>query len=147
MRISDWSSDVCSSDLILTRNNVAIGLTPEEAENAVRGYRFDSQVEDLQEWMDGLQQRYRTYTERRKRLLAKAGTAAAQGEGMPLTPGALQQIDDILKKADVSTFMKRQPVTLCFGNQPPKPIFHEIFVGVNEQIGRASCRERVCQYV
>src|SRR3546814_6303428 len=84
MRISDWSSDVCSSDL---------------------------------------------------------------GEGMPLTPGALQQIDDILKKADVSTFMKRQPVTLCFGNQPPKPIFHEIFVGVNEQIGRASCRERVCQYV
>src|SRR3546814_2850789 len=69
MRISDWSSDVCSSDL---------------------------------------------------------------GEGMPLTPGALQQIDDILKKADVSTFMKRQPVTLCFGNQPPKPIFHEIFVGVNE---------------
>src|SRR3546814_13080720 len=97
MRISDWSSDVCSSDLILTRNNVAIGLTPEEAENAVRWYRFDSQVEDLQEWMDGLQQRYRTYTERRKRLLAKAGTAAGQGEGM--------------------------------------------------QIGRASCRERVCPYV
>ena len=28
--------------------------------------------------------------------------------------------------------MKRQPVTLCFGNQPPRPIFQEIFVGVNE---------------
>lgn len=123
---------VLEIDDILTRNNVAIGLTPEEAENAVRWYRFDSQADELQEWMDGLQQRYRTYTERRKRLLAKAGTAAGQGEGMPLTPGALQQIDDILKKADVSTFMKRQPVTLCFGNQPPKPIFHEIFVGVNE---------------
>src|SRR3546814_947653 len=58
---------VLEIDDILTRNNVAIGLTPEEAENAVRWYRFDSQVEDLQEWMDGLQQRYRTYTERRKR--------------------------------------------------------------------------------
>ena len=79
-----------------------------------------------------IQQRFRVFVERRKRLLAKAGTAAGQGEGAPLTPGALQQIDDILKKADVSTFMKRQPVTLCFGNQPPKPIFQEIFVGVNE---------------
>ncbi|WP_298725393.1 EAL domain-containing protein [uncultured Ferrovibrio sp.] len=123
---------VLEIDDILTRNNVAIGLTPEEAENAVRWYRFDSQFEELQELVDSIQQRYRTFSERRKRLLAKAGTAAGQGEGTPLTPGALQQIDDILKKADVSTFMKRQPVTLCYGNQPPKPIFQEIFVGVNE---------------
>ncbi|HLT78758.1 MAG TPA: hypothetical protein VKZ87_15350 [Ferrovibrio sp.] len=123
---------VLEIDDVLTRNNIAIGLTPEEAENAVRWYRFDSQFEELQELMDTIQQRYRTFSERRKRLLAKAGTAAGQGEGVPLTPGALQQIDDILKKADVSTFMKRQPVALCFGNQPPKPIFHEIFVGVNE---------------
>lgn len=123
---------VLEIDDILTRNNIAIGLTPEEAENAVRWYRFDSQLDEMQDWMDGLQQRFRTFTERRKRLLAKAGTAAGQGEGAPLTPGALQQIDDILKKADVSTFMKRQPVAVCFGNQPPKPIFQEIFVGVNE---------------
>lgn len=123
---------VLEIDDILTRNNVAIGLTPEEAENAVRWYRFDSQFEELQELVDTIQQRFRVFSERRKRLLAKAGTAAATGDGAPLTPGALQQIDDILKKADVSTFMKRQPVTLCFGNQPPKPIFQEIFVGVNE---------------
>src|SRR3546814_17125640 len=40
---------VLEIDDILTRNNIAIGLTPEEAENAVRWYRFDSQFEDLQE--------------------------------------------------------------------------------------------------
>jgi len=123
---------VLEIDDVLTRNNVAIGLTPEEAENAVRWYRFDHNLDELQEWMDAMAQRFRVFSERRKRLLAKAGTGAGATDGVPITPGALQQIEDILKKADVTTFMRRQPISVVFGNQPPKPIFQEIYVGVNE---------------
>ena len=66
-----------------------------EAENAVRWSRFDSQFEDLQELMDVIQQRFRTFSERRKRLLAKADSRMYHNKSMRkrdaqrhVTPGA-----------------------------------------------------------
>src|SRR3546814_8224213 len=35
MRISDWSSDVCSSDLACSKHNEPLTLTPEESERLV----------------------------------------------------------------------------------------------------------------
>src|SRR3546814_19828134 len=47
MRISDWSSDVCSSDLVFTTGDAA--LPPQEAFAAVRGWGGDWAVT----WQDG----------------------------------------------------------------------------------------------
>src|SRR3546814_19784755 len=38
MRISDWSSDVCSSDLLLHKAGVSIALGPVEHESSGRGH-------------------------------------------------------------------------------------------------------------
>src|SRR3546814_4949316 len=84
MRISDWSSDVCSSDLIETLQR-----------------KLPSNLDRLRRAADN----------------AMAGAVRATN----LTQHLL-------------AFSRKQPLN-------PRP------VAVNRQIGRASCRERVCQYV
>src|SRR3546814_3984572 len=81
MRISDWSSDVCSSDLYY-------GLSP--------GLDFES------------------------KLFAKPNAAA------------------LLEKELSRKGYEVAPIAMGTNTDPYQPI---------EQIGRASCRERVCQYV
>src|SRR3546814_8897940 len=93
MRISDWSSDVCSSDLQTEKHrqrDIAAG-TQQQA--------FAQQAQRLQ-------------AEARKRREAAAEAYHQQQPGLvrPATAG-------------------------------------ELFFPAGQQIGRASCRERVCQYV
>src|SRR3546814_1612695 len=86
MRISDWSSDVCSSDLIQ-----GIAGRPVEGELA----------------------------HRRRHRAAQADEPCRQADG-----------DGVhLREATVDAVVDVEPVVLA------------------EQIGRASCRGRVCQYV
>src|SRR3546814_6239496 len=91
MRISDWSSDVCSSDLRLQRRDVGAPVAAMEA--------------DLHGRKAGLQEALR-------RLGHGGGVAQRSRRGV-----------------------ERHPVGTA-ADQPP-----------DRQIGRASCRERVCQYV
>src|SRR3546814_8522511 len=96
MRISDWSSDVCSSDLHVFKADLLAHLHI----GAVQGADSQRPVEGE---------------------LHVAGTRSLQAGGGNL----LRQVrrgDDVLGQADV-------------------------VVGQERQIGRASCRERVCQYV
>src|SRR3546814_20058746 len=100
MRISDWSSDVCSSDLLVEIGAGggldAIGVAAEE--NLV-----EVELEDL--------------------LLAQHVLDAPGEEGF-------------LDLAGVAQFVGQQQV-----------LRHLLGDGRSAEIGRASCRARVCQYV
>src|SRR3546814_3216272 len=98
MRISDWSSDVCSSDL-LTRRNL-------EKFAGVRKFRFgEIEEKDLVVVVTGL-----AWTEVGGELLT-IESVIAPGKGRIIRTGKL---GDVMQESE---------------------------------IGRASCRERVCQYV
>src|SRR3546814_6710685 len=100
MRISDWSSDVCSSDLALSHSS---STTPARKQNYGQISSRDATV---------------TGTER---SVSIAG------------------IDDMMdyQKSLKSVELRKDMEAIMLGNQ-----------GQNAGgIGRASCRERVCQYV
>src|SRR3546814_15052932 len=98
MRISDWSSDVCSSDLIgVARADILIAVATHRSSAA------------------------RIETPRRRDRVARR----AQDRPQPHPPGEHDAIGNGLIRARV-----------------------HLRAGIAErQIGRASCRERVCQYV
>src|SRR3546814_20849448 len=96
MRISDWSSDVCSSDLLLDVVGEPLGL----AEKLLGALELALQLGELAERQRG----------QIARLIEKRGRLVLQ---------ALDLVVDLLERAG-----GRQHI----------------------QIGRASCRERVCQY-
>src|SRR3546814_12429757 len=125
MRISDWSSDVCSSDLkaelargehksIQTDRVVLVPGPPEEAETV--------------RWM------YRAFVEGRAEreiavLLNDRGIVTDLGR--PWTRGTVHQV-------------------LINGKYAGDNVWNRISFKLKKkrvQIGRASCRERVCQYV
>src|SRR3546814_3158399 len=99
MRISDWSSDVCSSDL------------------------FDQLVEAV----DAEPNIRPFFAHRAQRLIEEDGRIV----------GVLCDAGD-----EAITFRARKGVVLsCGGFEQTEEMI------LNHQIGRASCRERVCQYV
>src|SRR3546814_15103490 len=106
MRISDWSSDVCSSDLDR--------IPPFAAEGAPRHLR----------------------TRRRLVALPLAGAYQAQHavDGGCVEAGG----NDLVAGLVLVDVAQQDPVEHVVGRQR---------VLVELEIGRASCRERVCQYV
>src|SRR3546814_21112393 len=105
MRISDWSSDVCSSDLHPEEAR-AVGAP---AHAVVAG--TEAAAED-----DG-ELRHPCAGHRRHQLGAVLGDAAG------LVAAADHEAGDVLQEHERTAALRA------------------------EQIGRASCRERVCQYV
>src|SRR3546814_11095051 len=112
MRISDWSSDVCSSDLIAPERIVDVDLASEEVRQNFRRY--------LAEW-------------------AKHPPFYVMQTGSP--------------QAVVSRFNDMKEVlndrTRCSSVPPPERNrrLRQFMPNKSMQIGRASWRERGCQYV
>src|SRR3546814_13524854 len=98
MRISDWSSDVCSSDL-QSRNDVMLELDEVARLAGVRRSELTTWIEER--WVLPVQEEGRW------------------------------------RFGDVDVARVRLIVELQ----------RDLDIGVDAQIGRASCRERVCQYV
>src|SRR3546814_19172886 len=116
MRISDWSSDVCSSD-----------LDPERMQ--IYGVSVQEVIEAVQEAND------------------EAGGAVierAEAEYMVTVGGYLEDLDDF-RNIPLSVSEGGTPVTV--GDVARVQIVPDFRRGIAEQIGRASGRERVCQYV
>src|SRR3546814_10878519 len=107
MRISDWSSDVCSSDLLESRSIVW----------AISG-----------SWV----------RQHDAEVLRNGNILLFDNEGSPSGPGVSRVLE-----FDPATY----EVTWSYGGRPGQPLDSVMRSSQNRQIGRASCRERVCQYV
>src|SRR3546814_3547697 len=97
MRISDWSSDVCSSDLLFAEQGRA-----EIAASHVHQHPV-AQLQSLESY-------------------------------------AIVRGGPFILAAAINAF--EEPL-----GQPPLRLFSQVLYVVAFEIGRASCRERVCQYV
>src|SRR3546814_14663441 len=111
MRISDWSSDVCSSDLV---EGLAQGLT--QVGIVIDQHHLNPVID---------------------------GHTLRSSDGCRLTPGAPARNFRVI----------RAPPSLWLANDssPPKARIRVSQIASPKprpcEIGRASCRERVCQYV
>src|SRR3546814_13956060 len=112
MRISDWSSDVCSSDLVSVAKCSDRGEQPTTMTN--RGDAESLQILSRQFRQD-------------------IGINVVGAEGL----GVLRQIEALQPGRDVQ--LRLRPSRHC---SDPKSTPNG-----SDQIGRASWRERVCQYV
>src|SRR3546814_9681864 len=119
MRISDWSSDVCSSDLNRSQNDLAF-LSAHDNDPFAR-------YEAMQQWMVN--------------LLAAAVTGQSADDAPVIEAVRRTLMDSALDDAFIADV-----VTL-----PSESYLGDQMIVVDpdaiHEIGRASCRERVCQYV
>src|SRR3546814_11586111 len=137
MRISDWSSDVCSSDLL------DIGAQNQEGCVSARVIYVESGTDE-----DGLE---------RANRLGELTFAALQTLPDHLsTPhkafdhGLKSEIDAIrLGEDDYKVFGGRANEGAVIVSQEDYPVdfSRNLACRVGNKIGRASCRERVCEYV
>src|SRR3546814_20719358 len=109
MRISDWSSDVCSSDLTITERDEAHGLIAQRAFGGTNKWRTCYVSDGTGHAM----------------LFTMSDQAIANGIPVHERAEAIAFIHD--------------------GGRCHGAIVRHMVTG--EQIGRASCRERVCEYV
>src|SRR3546814_14468711 len=123
MRISDWSSDVCSSDLS------ALVAHEKVAEAAVVGYPHDLKGQGIYAYVT-LIKGSEPSEELRQELVKWV-----RKEIGPLAPPDLIQWAPSLPKTRSGTSMSRILRKIAYNDH------------TNLEIGRASWRERVCQYV
>src|SRR3546814_13348926 len=119
MRISDWSSDVCSSDL---REGRPFLVDPADAlQPAFLGLVPDIGVEETLAL-------HLVTLGKTQHLSAQRGQAAIEG---------IKLVDEIfdLRAVELDAF--------DLGGQ----VLAQLLIFLLFEIGRASCRERVCQYV
>src|SRR3546814_15360642 len=102
MRIRDWSSDVCSSDL--RRHMHLYGTQPEALKEIVQATRAN--------------------TRNRPKAVRRNGLSDEEYWGSPMLADPLRRLD------------------FCLETDGAVAV-----VTTTKEIGRASCRERVCQYV
>src|SRR3546814_9707926 len=129
MRMSDWSSDVCSSDLLENEYKAVI------ARVKPTGDTIDESV-DTAALMRSVVDQFESYAKLNKKMPAE-------------TVVQLSQIDDASRLADSVAGNLNIKVAdkqaLLVEDAPAKRL--EMVFAFMEEIGRASCRERVCQYV
>lgn len=71
---------------------------------------------------------------REKRLAAITGAAEPAKKPVlpPLSPARLGELVDLLSRADLSNMMRRQPVCSLYRDEPPKPMFNELYISIDE---------------
>src|SRR3546814_10982666 len=120
MRISDWSSDVCSSDLLTVR----AAVPGEERWWSISGQPIGNALGNFQGFRgSGTDLTEKKRSEREINQLARYDTLTGLANRLHIT--------DLLERALRNHMGQAQPCALL----------------LLDQIGRASCRERVCQSV
>src|SRR3546814_11009265 len=128
MRISDWSSDVCSSDLLGARR---------------RGETLSIEIHDTG---PGIAAEYHQAIFEEFRRVSPAGTRAS---GLGLGLAIVKRAADLLghQVALNSHVGRGSGFSLTVPLLPPGAREDADDVAGFDQLGSASCRERVCQYV
>src|SRR3546814_13780463 len=128
MRISDWSSDVCSSDLVAAE--AARRINPHVEVAAVARRLDGANAEALLAWASLILDGCDNFATR------LAVNRAAVALEIPLLSAAIGAFE-----GQVALYEGWRAGHACYaclvGNDPDRP----------GKIGRASCRERGCQYV
>lgn len=72
--------------------------------------------------------------DRKRRLSEMAVQTAADvaDSRHPLTTAQLARLEEYLERTEITNVMKRQPVCVITGKEPPKPIFKELYVSIME---------------
>src|SRR3546814_12896389 len=140
MRISDWSSDVCSSDLGRRGHGSAL-LAGEQLLDVALAIVV-GRVLELAGDVVGL-----------------GGTERPREPGLPVVTGRpFDNANDVVNGVLVLGHVLRSPINVPRGRARPSPgrsvgeprgplAPARGWVRCRREIGRASCRERVCQYV
>src|SRR3546814_14482068 len=125
MRISDWSSDVCSSDLDHL-NAPTIGMRLRYAQ-LLHQANIDDDVKVL--------------------VIRGAGDDFGTGQDLPEFMDAVRSDDGLLREVQLEGADVTYPGQRSFrhGAITTQSWFTDPRGGCRSQIGRASCRERVCQ--
>src|SRR3546814_777448 len=152
MRISDWSSDVCSSDLVA---HVLVEIRAGGGLNAISVAAQKNLVEIQLQYL--LLAHHRFDAIGQERFLGLTYIADFVGEeqilgdllcngGCPDRTTAMSQVRDHRRDdaGIIQAMMLKKGAVLSrhIGTDQQRWI-----IGILKQIGRASCRERVCQYV
>src|SRR3546814_11274518 len=138
MRISDWSSDVCSSDLKDTDTLLRIAAVANKAQR-----RMTQKEEHVLDPASAVARVPLKLTKRFTEKLNHDGSAErSESQEISVTNGtarmpSFESINAIFGVRDNPT----QGVT------PKVKVMDEVERFLQGKIGRASCRERVCQYV
>src|SRR3546814_13513996 len=130
MRISDWSSDVCSSDLDDADLRAAAGIAGD-------GLDLDDAVVDFGHFLREQLLHELAVRAAEEDLRAAAFAAHAGNDRAHPVADAKHLARDLLVAADHAF----RPAQVDDDMAKLHPLHHA------GEIGRASCRERVCQYV
>src|SRR3546814_19615030 len=134
MRISDWSSDVCSSDLDLEQPPALPGL-PGSPEEAV-AIAVNENPQLLAAHAEAKAARYDVRVAAASRLPRLSAVASG---------GYNNYLGTLTGNLPGRVFQQAQ-TTATVGLSATIPLYQGGLPAA-EEIGRASCRERVCQYV
>src|SRR3546814_18921464 len=130
MRMSDWSSDVCSSDLV-SRGNLRVRGWPKK-----RKVKPGSITAEHNEWFRQAQWATKYWPEPMVRIIAEAREAS------PILP---RDILTMVMSGRAFYWTNSAGLTVY-----PIVARNDVLVSlavVSKSIGRASCMERGCQYV
>lgn len=85
-------------------------------------------------WYD-FEQDYERFMDRARELVLAAKEPrpdTAEPDGEPLDPDHLGQVEKVLASADLSGFVRRQPVCLFAEDGLPQPLFHELYISIGD---------------
>src|SRR3546814_8003164 len=140
MRISDWSSDVCSSDL------TEIGITDLKL---VKCQMYERARLDLRRAIPMPPCNHRLNCTSGSRIL-RGGRGGRSKVFYETTTAELAEEASVSVGQIYRLFTDKTEVILAIVVENVRvrlAEMHSLFDAVERQLGRASCRERVCQYV
>ena len=104
----------------------------EVADNFSTWYNLETHYQELLTIAELL---YNNEQKRQERLRARSAQWGESGSGdtrPAITPGQLHRLEEFLKSADLSSFMRRQQVCAISAATKPKRILKEIYISINE---------------